>query len=106
MDDKKLSRELEALVQDFEPSPEFLRLGRKGTKSIYRALRVHSSGLSVARLIVAGSIGKKPFFDDTTDFDVVVFLNDAEPKFSRELLEKMAKSIQKLPFRGSYVTSP
>jgi tRNA nucleotidyltransferase (CCA-adding enzyme) len=97
MNRKKLSKELKAMAKELEPSDAFLRRGSWATDKIYLALCAPSSEFSVDRMIVAGSIGKKTALDDSTDFDLVVFLNHVEPKFSRELLEKMEKSIRHLP---------
>lgn len=92
---KEMSRDLKYLVDtQLMPSEDFLRCGRFAVDKIYKALA--ESEFSINRIKIAGSMGKGTAIEDT-DFDVVVFMNNIQPPFTRALMQNMEDAIMYLP---------
>lgn len=92
---KDLRQDFEELVEELEPSDDYIREAKHAAQTVFMALQrgAFKYDLKIGRTIIAGSIGKGTgisYLDDdddevNPDLDLVVFVNDVVPPFPEEL---------------------
>lgn len=92
---------LRGIIDSNRPTREYLEAGRAAAQAFFLSLQQRKE-LSVAEFRFAGSIAKGTSLN-TSDFDLVVFLNNEKPPFSSAVIDVFHKGVQQARVDGGVI---